>query len=114
MKTLLLSEREALALEKALDLYIRLGLGQVSAVQEALNPLIDRRNVDSDNFRVVGYLLSEAEETLKRHDDGEWKLQDSETNSLTVAAFGLQAKLGDNNAAWEWACKRLHDNSDLE
>jgi hypothetical protein len=114
MKTLLLSEREALALDKALELYIRLGLGQVGAVQVALKDLTTKRNVDTGNLQVVGYLVSEAEETLKRDDDGEWKLEDQETDSLTVAAFGIQAKLGENHGAWEWACKRLHDNGDLE
>jgi hypothetical protein len=106
MKQLLLSEREAVALNEALELYIRLGLGQVTAVGPVLERLTEKRNITINHN-----LLSEAELALK---EVEWQLQDAETASLTIAAFGIQAKLGDNTAAWEWACKRLHDNGDME
>lgn len=114
MKTLLLSDREAVALDKALELYIRLGLGQVGAVGEVVAELTKNRNVDSSSLAEVDHYLGQAELSVKEYDEGEWKLEDAETDSLTIAAFGIQAKLGENNGAWEWACKRLHDNGDLE
>jgi hypothetical protein len=114
MKTLLLSDREALALDKALELYIRLGLGQIRAVGDVVKDLAKKRNVDTDDVKEVNWCLLDAENKLKSNDNGEWKLEDVETDSLTVAAFGIQAKLGDNHSAWEWACKRLHENNDLD
>jgi hypothetical protein len=107
MKQLLLSDREATALTRALELYIRVGLGQLSEVGKELADLVKERTEVS--FEVKHH-LAEAEREL----GGNWKLQDRETDSLTIAAFGIQAKLGENHAAWEWACKRLHENGDLE
>lgn len=114
MKTLLLSDREAIALDKALQLYIRLGLGQIRAVADVVRDLTKKRNVDTDDAKELSWCLLDAENKLKQNDGGEWKLEDGETDSLTVAAFGIQAKLGDNRSAWEWACKRLHENNDLD
>jgi len=111
MKQLLLSDREAVALDKALDLYIRLGLGQLSAVGDAVKDLTEKRDVGQDEVKSA---LFNAEIQMKRHEADEWKLEDPETSSLTVAAFGIQAKLGDNTGAWEWACKTLHANGDMD
>jgi hypothetical protein len=114
MKQLLLSDREAIALDKALELYIRLGLGQLTEVTGALKELHGKRDKDPDNYAEIDYYLGHAQTSLRGFDDEEWKLEDAETDSLTIAAFGIQAKLGDNTSAWEWACKRLHDNGDLD
>lgn len=114
MKTLLLSDRESIALDKALELYIRLGLGQLTALGDVMKDLTEKRDVGQDEIDDVKGHLFDAELQMKRHEADEWKLEDGETHSLTVAAFGIQAKLGDNHSAWEWACKRLHDNGDME
>lgn len=112
MKQLLLSDREAVALNNALDLYIRLGLGQVSAIGPVLERLSEHRKIPPNHYDLItNNLLSEVELTLR---ETEWKLEDPETSSLTIAAFGLQAKLGENHAAWEWACKQLHDKGEME
>jgi hypothetical protein len=113
MKQLLLSDREAIALDKALELYIRLGLGQIRAVGEVIADTTKKRNIDTEDMKLVNWNLLDAEDKLKANDEGDWKLEDQETDSLTIAAFGIQAKLGENHRAWEWACKRLHDNGDL-
>jgi len=112
MKQLLLSDREAIALDKALELYIRLGLGQIRAVGDAVDELLSKRDIDPLSVEDAKNYLLDAGIALR--DGEEWKLEDEETDSLTIAAFGIQAKLGDNQGAWEWACKRLHDNNDLD
>jgi hypothetical protein len=105
MKTLLLSEREAVALKAAIEMYIRVGLGQLAEIAVALERLTERR--ETPKLDETRSLLAECERTLYK--SKEWLLQDPETSSLTIAAFGVQAKLDDNVAAWEWTSKRLHE-----
>lgn len=112
MKQLLLSERESIAVTKALELYIRLGLGQLSEIGTVLEELTELRTIDHDDIEEIKYHLIESDGLLRRGD--EWLLQDAATHSLTVAAFGVQAKLGENWAAWEWACRELHGKGDLD
>lgn len=40
------------------------------------------------------------------------KIEDAD--SLVIACFGIEAKLGENWSAWHWACKKLHEKGDLE
>lgn len=111
MKQLLLSDREAIALEKALEIYIKLGLGKISSVIDVVSDTTSKRQIQLEDMKDIGWNLLDAERALN---SDQWNLEDQETDSLTIAAFGIQAKLGDNHGAWEWACKRLHENNDLD
>jgi hypothetical protein len=104
MKQLLLSDREQVALKKCLEIYIRLGLGQLNHIGSVLDELNDEKITDHDDVEELKLRLSEADNLVPKSE-----LQDDTTHSFTIAAFGIQAKLNDNHSAWEWACKRLHE-----
>lgn len=98
---LLLTPTEKKVLESALEFYIRLGLGQVGEIGTRLALLTHRTDVD---LKPLQDALTATEEKIKP-----WKLEDAKTSAHTVAAFGIQCRLGDAYQGAEWAAKRLRE-----
>jgi hypothetical protein len=92
LTTLLLTEPERVVLDKALELFINLGLGNLDKIEQRLKTL-------NPNI------------TVKR-DGEEIKIEDG--SSHVICAFAIQAKLGDNNGAWEWASRTLHEKRETD
>lgn len=109
MKELLLSERDAHVLDEMCELYIRIGLGQLSEIGKFISLLFSNRDI---NIQHICDTLKKLENDLL--ENKEWKLDDIETSSNVIAAFGIQSKLGENYKAWEWASRQLYLKKDVD
>ena len=107
IKDLLLSEREQKVLDEALDLYVRIGLGQLGEVADVITRLLQRRGVDTSPVTEALVALEE-----QWQGDRSFALQDPETLPHVICAAGLRAKMEGDTNAWEWACRELHQRGE--
>lgn len=108
MKQLLLSEREAHVLNLMCELYIKIGLGQLSEVGKIFEILTEQRNVDA---KPICDTMNKLEDELLKNNN--WKLEDKETSSYVLIGLAIQSLLGENYKGWEWACKQIRSKDDL-
>jgi hypothetical protein len=112
VKTLNLNEEEQHVLGMAIELYIRLGLGQMSEIAQRLQ-LIHGDRLKQERMEHIRRLCNEIEELTL--DDGKpWSLLDDETSLYTLIAFGLEARLAGNDRGQRWAQRRIKQRAKFE
>ena len=106
-----LTEDEWIALEMALEFYIRMGLGQVGEIALRLDLLHGDRLTPEQKER-IRELCDEIEAVLWE-DAPPWRLEDAETSDYTLTAFLLDARLTGNKKGERWARERLQQGGNL-
>lgn len=89
----------------ALELYIRMALGQVSEIAQRLDQIHGER-LTPEKMDRVRQLCEEIEDVLW---DGAapWRLEDAQTSAYTLTAFLLDARLSGNKKGERWVRRRL-------
>jgi hypothetical protein len=104
MRTIRLNDEERLVLANALDLYIRVGLGQFTEIAQRLD-MIHGMRLETDQRARVAHLCGEIENVLW-DDQAPWRLEDTETSLHTLVAFLLDGRLHGNAKQVQWAERR--------
>lgn len=107
-----LNDDERLALEMALEFYIRMGLGQVGEIAQRLD-LLHGDRLTPDKKERIRELCDEMENVLWE-DAAPWRLEDAQTSNYILTAFLLDARLAGNTKGERWARRRLQNGRKLD
>lgn len=102
-----LTEDTKNTLKRAIEFYIRMGLGRFSEIFHQFNILQGDR-LGPDKLERIAQLCDEIEE-LAFEDDKNWKLQDDEISIYTLNAFLLESQMNGNRKDVSWAKKRIKE-----
>lgn len=85
-----LNTKQARLLEKILDLYVRIGIGQFEEIAQTINSLFD---INSNNFELQGNLALELMKVLKRqllgYDNGNIGISNEKVKNDVKVAYDL-------------------------